>query len=94
MGSRKQRADGTDRWESVNIGFSFISLILTFISIAKFISEVLTPIGMLFNNILNAILSLAVLALDILVYVRRADKQYSLIGLGLDCGLLYAALLP
>ncbi|EMR70891.1 hypothetical protein UCREL1_2070 [Eutypa lata UCREL1] len=76
-------------WESVNIGFSFISLVLTVSSVMKFVSEVLTPSSMLFNNILNTIFSLASLALDILVYVQHADKKYSLIGLAIDSVLLF-----
>ena len=54
-------------------------------------SETLTPSGMLFNNILNSIFALAIMALDILVYVQHADKHYSLIGLILDSTLLYAS---
>ena len=45
---------------------------------------------MLFNNILNTTFALAIMALDILVYVKHADKRYSLIGLIIDSALLYA----
>ena len=45
---------------------------------------------MLFNNVLNSIFALAIMALDILVYVQHADKHYSLIGLIIDSALLYA----
>ncbi|KAK7757492.1 hypothetical protein SLS62_000507 [Diatrype stigma] len=76
-------------WESVNIGFSFISLVLTVSSVMKFVSEVLTPSGMLFNNILNTIFALASLALDILVYVQRADRHFSTIGLAIDSVILF-----
>lgn len=58
----------------------------------KFVSEVLTPSSMLFNNILNTIFALASLALDILVYVQHADKKYSLIGLAIDSVLLYVTI--
>ncbi|KAI5863613.1 hypothetical protein GGS23DRAFT_506793 [Durotheca rogersii] len=81
-------------WESVNVGFSFISLVVTFIAIARFIAEVLTPLPLLFGNILNLVLSSAILALDIVVYVQHADKQYSLIGLVMDCALIFFTLIP
>lgn len=54
----------------------------------KFVSEVLTPTGMLFNNTLNTIFALASLALDILVYVQRSDRHFSVIGLAIDSVLL------
>lgn len=57
-------------------------------SIARFIAEVLTPLPLLFGCILNLVLSSAVLALDIVIYVQRKDKNYSLIGLGLDAALM------
>jgi len=76
------------RWEVANIAFSLASLAVTFVSIARFIAEVLTPLPLLFGCILNLVLSAAVLALDIVVYVQRADKKYSIIGLGLDVALM------
>ncbi|RYP76968.1 hypothetical protein DL770_007142 [Monosporascus sp. CRB-9-2] len=81
-------------WEGVNIGFSFVNFVLTLVSIAKFVSEVLTPSGMLFNSIMSTVLALAILALDILVYIKRGNKQYSLIGLIIDsCLLLFTIIL-
>lgn len=68
--------------------FSFISLLITFITIARFIAEVLTPLPLLFANIINLALAAAVLALDIVVYVRYTDRQYSLAGLAMDCALM------
>lgn len=79
------------RWECVNIGFAFLSLSLVLTSVLKFMSEVLTPSGMLFNNVLNAVFSGASLAIDIVVYVRKSDKHYSMLGLVLDSILLYVA---
>ncbi|KAI0487056.1 hypothetical protein F4859DRAFT_510838 [Xylaria cf. heliscus] len=81
-------------WEIANIAFSLISLLVTFISVARFIAEVLTPLPLLFGSILNVVLSSVVLALDIVIYVQRKDKQYSLIGLGLDAGLILFTIIP
>ncbi|GAP88543.1 hypothetical protein SAMD00023353_7000140 [Rosellinia necatrix] len=81
-------------WEVANIGFSLISLIITFISIARFIAEVLTPVPLLFGCILNLVLSGAVLALDIVIYIQRSDRNYSLIGLGLDAALILFTIIP
>lgn len=81
-------------WEAVNVSFSFISLVITFVSIAKFIAEVLTPLPLLFGNIMNLVLASAVLALDVVVYVQYADRQYSLIGLIMDCALMFFTLIP
>ncbi|KAI0878286.1 hypothetical protein GGS24DRAFT_487375 [Hypoxylon argillaceum] len=81
-------------WEVANIGFSLVSLVVTFISIARFIAEVLTPLPLLFGCILNVVLSSVVLALDIVIYVQRKDKNYSVIGLGLDAALIFFTLIP
>ncbi|KAI1353620.1 hypothetical protein F5Y01DRAFT_47630 [Xylaria sp. FL0043] len=81
-------------WEVANIGFSLISLVVTFISIARFIAEVLTPLPLLFGCILNMVLSAVVLALDIVIYVQHKDKNYSLIGLGLDAALIFFTIIP
>ncbi|KAI2616815.1 hypothetical protein GGR54DRAFT_223296 [Hypoxylon sp. NC1633] len=81
-------------WEAINIAFSFISLVITFVSVARFIAEVLTPLPLLFSNIINLVLSTAVLALDIVVYVRYADRQYSLAGIAMDCTLIFFTILP
>ncbi|RYP69883.1 hypothetical protein DL771_005826 [Monosporascus sp. 5C6A] len=81
-------------WEGANIGFSFVNFAMTLVSIAKFVSEVLTPSGMLFNCILSTVLALAILALDILVYMKHNDKQYSLIGLIVDSCLLFFTIIP
>ncbi|KAI1136440.1 hypothetical protein F5Y05DRAFT_108418 [Hypoxylon sp. FL0543] len=81
-------------WEIVNVAFSFFSLLITFVTIARFIAEVLTPLPLLFANILNMVLASAVLALDIVVYVKYTDRQYSLVGLAMDCALLFFTILP
>jgi hypothetical protein len=52
-------------------------------------SETLTPWTMLFSNVVKMVCALAILALDIVVYVQRTDGHYSLIGLGLDGAFMY-----
>ncbi|KAI1645257.1 uncharacterized protein F4817DRAFT_344191 [Daldinia loculata] len=96
---RDQQAQGEDPtvefvWEMVNVSFSFISLVIVFVSIARFIAEVLTPLPLLFGNIINLALTSAVLALDIVVYVKYADRRYSLIGLVMDCILMFFTIIP
>jgi hypothetical protein len=62
--------------------------VIAAVQIARFIAEALTPFSVLFGNSVSVTLSLAVLALDVVVYIQHADKQYSTIGIGLDCGLV------
>ncbi|KAI1421481.1 hypothetical protein F5Y12DRAFT_787479 [Xylaria sp. FL1777] len=81
-------------WAVGNIAFSLVSLVVTFISIARFIAEVLTPLPLLFGCILNVLLSSVVLALDIVIYVQRRDRNYSAIGLGLDAALIIFTIIP
>ncbi|KAI1296955.1 hypothetical protein F5Y03DRAFT_291584 [Xylaria venustula] len=81
-------------WEVANITFSLVSLVVTFISIARFIAEVLTPVPLLFGCILNVVLSTVVLALDIVIYVERKDRNFSAIGLGLDAALIFFTIIP
>ncbi|KAI0592917.1 hypothetical protein F4775DRAFT_57337 [Biscogniauxia sp. FL1348] len=81
-------------WEGINILFSFISLIITLVSIARFIAEALTPLPLVFSSILGLTLAGAILALDIVVYVQHADRHYSLIGLGIDCALMFFTIIP
>ncbi|KAK6078593.1 hypothetical protein SCUP234_06216 [Seiridium cupressi] len=81
-------------WECVNIAFSTVSFILDLVQIAKFIAEVLTPFGMLAGNAVSLTLSLAILVLDVVVYVQHADKNYSIVALSLDCALLFFTIIP
>ncbi|KAI0475161.1 hypothetical protein GGR56DRAFT_500375 [Xylariaceae sp. FL0804] len=81
-------------WEITNIAFSGICLIVTLVSIASFIAEAMDPLTLLLGSILSLVLSAAVLALDIVVYVQRDDKHYSLIGLGMDCVQMIFTLIP
>ncbi|KAI1815098.1 hypothetical protein GGS20DRAFT_544914 [Poronia punctata] len=81
-------------WEVANIAFSLTSLVVTLVAIARYIAEVLTPLPMLFGCILNLVLSVVVMALDIVIYIRRADKKYSIIGLILDIALIIFTIIP
>ncbi|KAF4774712.1 hypothetical protein HER10_EVM0002654 [Colletotrichum scovillei] len=81
-------------WESVNIAFSLVCLFSTFYEISKLAAETLTPWTMLFTHILKIVCSLAVLALDVVVFVQRKDSHYSVVGLGLDCFLLILVAIP
>ncbi|KAI1851300.1 hypothetical protein JX266_003375 [Neoarthrinium moseri] len=76
-------------WECANISFSTVSFIINAVQIAKFIAEALTPFSMLFGNVVSLVLSTAILALDVVVYVRHSEKNYSTIALALDCALLF-----
>ncbi|KAH7018313.1 uncharacterized protein B0I36DRAFT_37812 [Microdochium trichocladiopsis] len=71
-------------WESANIGFSLICLVITLLSVARFVAEALTPASMLFGNLVSLVFSAAILALDIVIHVQGTDHRYSLIGLVLD----------
>lgn len=79
-------------WEMTNIGFSLAALILTIIEIAKTVAETLTPFLMLCTHIIKLLVAFINLALDIVVYLKRSDHNYSIVGLALDCGLLAATL--
>ncbi|KAK1638867.1 hypothetical protein BDP81DRAFT_370529 [Colletotrichum phormii] len=81
-------------WESVNLVFSLVCLFSTFYEISKLASETLTPWTMLFTHILKIVCSLAVLALDVVVFVQRKDSHYSVVGLGLDCFFLVLVAIP
>ncbi|ORY58767.1 uncharacterized protein BCR38DRAFT_376712 [Pseudomassariella vexata] len=81
-------------WECFNIGFALISFIINLIQISKFIAEALTPFAMMFGNIISLVLSLAVLALDVVVYIQRADRHYSIVALAMDCALLLFTIIP
>lgn len=82
----------TDRclhsWEVANVAFSLLALILTILEITKTVGEVLTPFFMLATHAIKLTLAFVNLALDIVVYLQRSDRNYSIIGLAIDCGLL------
>ncbi|KAK0611583.1 hypothetical protein B0T14DRAFT_331928 [Immersiella caudata] len=75
-------------WESTNVAFSTLALVLTIVEIAKLATESLTPFAMVCTHVLKLTLAFAMLGLDITVYLSRTDHQYSIIGLALDCGFL------
>ena len=53
------------------------------------VSETLTPFFMLASYVIKLVLAFANLGLDIVVYQQRTDANYSIVGLAIDCGLLY-----
>lgn len=70
------------------VGFSLIALILTIVEIARLAAEVLTPFFMLATHVVKLTLAFASLGLDVVVYLQRSEREYSIVGLALDCGLL------
>ncbi|KAK8003518.1 hypothetical protein PG989_003237 [Apiospora arundinis] len=76
-------------WEITNIAFSLASFVINAYQIAKFLAEALTPFGMMFGNILSVTLSIAILALDVVMYLQWTDKHYSIVALAMDCTLLF-----
>jgi len=73
------------------VGFSLLSLLLNTIEIAKLVSETLTPFVMVFTHVLKMALALAILALDVVVYTQHSEGNWSLVGLAIDCALLYVS---
>ena len=78
----------THSWEATNVGFNLIALILNILEIARKATERLTPFMMVCTHVIKLTLAFAVLALDIVAYLRQMDGPYSTVGLSLDCGLL------
>ncbi len=76
------------RWESTNVAFSTFALVLTIIEVSRAATERLTPFVMICTHVLKLTLALAMLGLDVTVYIQRTDHNYSIIGLALDCGFL------
>lgn len=77
-----------NRWECTNVGFSLVALVLTIVEIAKYAGDALTPFLMLAMHVVKLTLALANLGLDVVVYLQRSEKEYSIVGLAIDCGLL------
>ncbi|KAM5351771.1 hypothetical protein ACJ41O_004494 [Fusarium nematophilum] len=75
-------------WEATNVGLWFVASLCTFVEIAKYFAESLTPWTMLFTHVIKLTCAIATLALDIVVYEQRHDRHYSLIALGLDCAFI------
>lgn len=70
------------------MALSFVASVCTFVEMAKFFGEALTPWTMLFTHVIKLTCSLAILSLDVVVYVQRHDRHYSMVGLGLDCAFM------
>lgn len=70
------------------MAFSLLALVLTILEITKTVGEVLTPFFMLATHVVKLTLAFVNLALDIVVYLQRSDRNYSIVGLAIDCGLL------
>ncbi|KAF4982695.1 hypothetical protein FZEAL_1722 [Fusarium zealandicum] len=71
-------------WEATNVALWFVASLCTFVEVAKFFAESLTPWTMLFTHVIKLTCAISTLALDIVVYVQHHDKHYSLVALGLD----------
>ncbi|KAF5017421.1 hypothetical protein F66182_10649 [Fusarium sp. NRRL 66182] len=75
-------------WEATNVVLWFVASLCTFVEIAKYFAESLTPWTMLFTHIIKMTCAIATLVLDIVVYAEEHDKHYSLVALGLDCAFM------
>ncbi|KAF4945514.1 hypothetical protein FGADI_11877 [Fusarium gaditjirri] len=79
-------------WEATNVALWFIASLCSFVEIAKYFAEALTPWTMLFTHVIKLTCAIATLALDIVVYTEKHDKHYSLVALGLDCAFIITSL--
>ncbi|KAK7433382.1 hypothetical protein QQZ08_000322 [Neonectria magnoliae] len=80
-------------WEATNVALAFVASLCTFVEVAKYFAESLTPWTMLFTHVIKLTCASAVLALDVVVYVQRHDRHYSLVGLGLDSAFILTAII-
>ncbi|WZH44744.1 uncharacterized protein QYS62_005772 [Fusarium acuminatum] len=71
-------------WEATNVALWFVASLCSFVEIAKYFAESLTPWTMLFTHIIKLTCAIATLALDVVIYTEKHDKHYSLVALGLD----------
>ncbi|KAG5799800.1 hypothetical protein H9Q69_001207 [Fusarium xylarioides] len=79
-------------WEATNVALWFVASLCSFVEIAKYFAEALTPWTMLFTHVIKLTCAIATLALDIVVYTEKHDKHYSLVALGLDCAFIITSL--
>ncbi|KAF9764252.1 hypothetical protein IL306_002849 [Fusarium sp. DS 682] len=79
-------------WEATNVALWFVASLCSFVEIAKYFAEALTPWTMLFTHVIKLTCAIATLALDIVVYTEKHDKHYSLVALGLDCVFIITSL--
>jgi hypothetical protein len=77
------------RWEITGIAFPFLGLVLTIFEISKLAGETLTPWTMLFTHVLKITTTAASLTIDIVMYTKHNERHYSLVGLGMDAGLMF-----
>ncbi|KAF4483500.1 hypothetical protein FAGAP_11745 [Fusarium agapanthi] len=70
-------------WEATNVALWFVASLCSFVEIAKYFAEALTPWTMLFTHVIKLTCAIATLALDIVVYTEKHDKHYSLVALGI-----------
>ncbi|XWW92349.1 hypothetical protein V2A60_000272 [Cordyceps javanica] len=71
-------------WEVTNIVMSLIASLCTFVDVARYYTESLTPWTMLFTHVIKATCAFAILALDVAVYILLSEEKYSLVGIALD----------
>lgn len=67
---------------------SVVVVVATLYEIWRYTAETLTPWTMLFTHVVKTTCAIAILALDIVVYVQSTEKHYSLVGLGIDAVLM------
>ncbi|KAM0297576.1 hypothetical protein ACHAPM_009307 [Fusarium culmorum] len=79
-------------WEATNVALWFVASLCSFVEIAKYFAEALTPWTMLFTHVIKLTCAIATLALDIVVYTEKHDKHYSLVALALDCAFIITSL--
>ncbi|ROT42749.1 hypothetical protein SODALDRAFT_319357 [Sodiomyces alkalinus F11] len=81
-------------WEILNIALPVISLVLTIYEIIRLLAETLTPWTMLFTHVVKTVCACVSLAADIVMYLERNDRHYTIAGLALDVVLLVIILIP
>ncbi|KAF4996244.1 hypothetical protein FGRMN_4600 [Fusarium graminum] len=79
-------------WEATNVALWFVASLCSFVEIAKYFAEALTPWTMLFTHVIKLACAAATLALDIVIYTEKHDKHYSLVALGLDSAFIITSL--
>lgn len=77
------------RWEISNIVLSFIVAAFTLGELSRYHAESLTPWTMLFTHIFKMASTLAILALDAVIFSQGREMRYTTIGLPLASILLY-----
>ncbi|KAF3359422.1 NAD-dependent deacetylase hst4 [Verticillium dahliae VDG1] len=81
-------------WEITNLGLPLIILILTLIEFVKLGAETLTPWTMVATNVVKTVCACGGMSVDVVMYIQRKDRHYSLVGLVMDSILIVAILIP